>query len=289
MSTDIWNALEPTDPKYTKNFKKGFSGTAINPTYGMKKLTEVFGACGVGWGDEIIESRFDEGAWFNERDRETIHTIILKLWFYNGEGEKASVIGVGTTTFIGQNKHGVFTDEEYFKKTMTDALSNASKKLGLSADIFMGLYDDSKYLNEVTQKFAPPPPMPKRADVNKALQACTTVKEIDDIANKVEKKYGETATLPTGHKSEIWSQLFETHYKRVKGIQPFNANETPEDLQKRFDTMVDTCQDWATYGFCEKMYLDNPALKITKNFTALERLEKDMHDRHGQGELGDRS
>ncbi len=279
MNTDIWSILETTDPKYTKDFKKGFSGTAINPTYGMKKLTEVFGPCGDGWGDEIMESRFDEGAWLSEKDREIIHTIILRLW-YMMDGIKHEVIGVGTTTFIGKNKHGIYTDEEYFKKTMTDAMTNASKKLGLSADIFMGLYDDSKYLNEVKQKFAPKLKMPKRAEWNKKLSVCKTKEDY----NKVQKEFIEEFTneiwdKPSGHptkKDETNYQMFTAHLNRVNGEPPVNANTSPTELQTEWAKLADNCRDRETLESLETQVNRNRTLDTEANWGTLEDLHKEL-------------
>ena len=44
----IWDQVDTTDPSATKNFTGmgGFKGTAIKPTYLMRKATEVFGPCG---------------------------------------------------------------------------------------------------------------------------------------------------------------------------------------------------------------------------------------------------
>ena len=269
----IWNQLSETDPKYTKGFKKGggFSGTAINPTYGIKKLTEAFGACGVGWGDEIIESRFDEGNWINEKDREVIHTIILKLW-YMTDDVRHEVVGVGTTAFVSSNKYGVFTDEEYFKKTMTDALSNASKKLGLSADIFMGLYDDSKYLNEVTQKFNKPK-MPTRASVNKALGECKTDKEWTDIRGRFEGKYGTMVFLEkSGHKQETWGNLFAVHHDRIHKVNPIDANKHPDDTVKEWREQASKQCSKEVVLELEKQLNQNKVLQTDENYKILETL-----------------
>ncbi len=285
MKTEIWDKLCETDPKYTKGFKKGggFSGTAINPTYGIKKLTEAFGPCGVGWGTEIVQNYFYEGRWLSERDREVIHTVILKLWFESVKDEKAEikhVIGVGTTTFVGANKHGIYTDEEFFKKTMTDALSNASKQLGLSADIFMGLYDDSKYLNEVSQKFAPKPQMPSRASVNKDLLELKTIEQISDYGQAFQTKHGKGVwVLPSGkqgNKRETWGDLFKTHKDRVTGVPPVPASTGPEELQKEWDQLASTCKDFESYTALETMINQNRALDLPENWATLETIHKEL-------------
>jgi hypothetical protein len=54
----------------------------------------------------------------------------------------------GQTTFVGKNKNGYFTDEEAPKKSLTDAIGKALSMLGFSADIYLGLFDDNKYVND---------------------------------------------------------------------------------------------------------------------------------------------
>ena len=42
-----------------------------------------------------------------------------------------------------------FTDEDAPKKSVTDALVKALSMIGFAGDIFMGRYDDSKYVNDL--------------------------------------------------------------------------------------------------------------------------------------------
>lgn len=290
----IWSKLEATDPKYTKSFKKGggFSGTSINPTYVIKKLTETFGPCGIGWGDKIIESRFDGGTLLKDpktalESTETIHTIILEMWYLEEipemEGpvkEKRTVIGVGTTTFVGSNKYGVFTDEEYFKKTMTDALTNAAKKIGMSSDIFMGLYDDQKYLAELKEKFGN---FPKRSKTASSLLACETMEEYLAIKSEFELQWGpEVFDCPSGKQgdnNETWKQVFSIAWKRLNNISPIEDQEqgqtkTPKQIQEEWKAIADKCQDSDTIDMLEKDISINKCLGTDENWGVLDDLHK---------------
>jgi hypothetical protein len=146
----IWNAVERTDPKYTKSFARGggFRGTAINATYLAKCATEKFGPCGLGWGVSVLDERVLDGA-----EGEKVHRVHVKLW-YEWDGKRGEVEHFGQTTFVGKNKHGWFTDEEAPKKSLTDAMSKALSLLGFGSDVHLGLYDDSKYLNDLKREFA---------------------------------------------------------------------------------------------------------------------------------------
>ena len=47
-------------------------------------------------------------------------------------------------------------DDEAPKKAMTDAMTKAFSHLGMSADVFLGKFDDSKYVQEVKKEFSKP-------------------------------------------------------------------------------------------------------------------------------------
>lgn len=152
----LWQAVEKTDPQYTKPFSRGggFRGTATNATYLAKKATEVFGPMGIGWGVEILDEAIMEGAPLDAQgNHEKIHKVRVKLWYKLGE-ERGEVVQFGQTTFVGRNRNGLFTDEEAPKKSLTDAMSKCLSLLGFSADIHLGRFDDNKYVNDLQQEFA---------------------------------------------------------------------------------------------------------------------------------------
>ena len=129
--------------------------------------------------------------------------------------------------------------------------------------------------------------MPTRTSVNGELLEMETIEAFNEYAKRFQMRHTKAVwnqlSGKRGNKTETWKNVFDTQKARINGENPVNANEHPDDLQKRFDTMVDTCQDRATYVFCQKMYEDNKALKITKNFEALDKLNAFLEER-----LGDR-
>ena len=50
----------------------------------------------------------------------------------------------GQTMLVDENKYGTFTDEEAAKKSTTDCLGKCASSLGIGADMFLGMYDDSE-------------------------------------------------------------------------------------------------------------------------------------------------
>lgn len=144
----IWNALGKTDPNHTKGFKRagGFAGTAVKPIWRTMRLTEHFGPAGTGWGmDEPSFQTVNAG-------EEILVFCTVGLWYREGE-TMARVYGVGGDKVMGKNKYGPFTNDEAFKASYTDALSNAMKQIGVAADIHMGLFDDEKYVREAKREF----------------------------------------------------------------------------------------------------------------------------------------
>ena len=186
----IWNSVCETDPRHTKSFSRGggFSGTAINHTYQTRRATETFGPKGIGWGVEILAENWREGAPILDDKHgvighEVVHILRIKLWYLRSQGtghldhERGEVVSFGQTTFVGKNKHGIYTDEEAPKKSMTDAESKALASLGFSADIHLGLYDNNKYVNDLKARIeqAEKPKGPTVDDVRTAMESAATL------------------------------------------------------------------------------------------------------------------
>lgn len=146
----VWNHVCKTDPAFTKPFKKGggFSGTAINAEYLIRKATELWGPFGGKWGIRSVKTSVIEGAPLflasTEICKETLWVTEIVLFHPDGE-----VPAFGQTFLVSQNKNGFFTDEEAPKKSLTDAITKALSWLGFAADIHLGLYDDNRYVNDL--------------------------------------------------------------------------------------------------------------------------------------------
>jgi hypothetical protein len=201
---DLWHAVEKTPPAQTKAITgKSYSGTSPKPYYLIQKATETFGPCGIGWGFVIEDERIEDGA-----GGERMHIARVKVW-YEWQGKRGVVEHIGGTQFSGTRSSGKpFTDEDAPKKSVTDALVKALSMIGFAGDIFMGRYDDSKYVNElrdeeratthqVAPKAAPapvkaPPPAatdsPALATITAALKLCATAEAIENwIASETNK------------------------------------------------------------------------------------------------------
>ena len=138
----LWSAVEKTDPKHTKKANvRGNKITAIAPQSQIKCATEQFGSYGSKWGWKSFDFDYSLLA--------TTGIVIFKGVFYFPGGE------FPISTSISAYKDGAREkpDADFAKKVETDALTKALSKLGFNADVFMGLYDDNKYVMEVTEEF----------------------------------------------------------------------------------------------------------------------------------------
>ena len=150
---DLWNKVEKTNPKYTKKANvKGNNITAIAPQYQIKNVTEQFGSYGKTWGFKSLE--------FDYTLTESLGLVILHAVFYYPGGE----FPIKNAQSIFMDNARTKIDDNFAKKLETDTLTKAISKLGFNADIFMGLFDDVKYLAEVTKEFAEAPAPIKLSD-----------------------------------------------------------------------------------------------------------------------------
>lgn len=144
----LWKSVEKTPKEQTKPITgKSYKGTSPKPHYLIHKATETFGPCGIGWGFIIADERIEDGA-----GGERMSIARVRVWF-KWNGERGEVEHIGGTSFSGTRKDGKpFTDEDAPKKSVTDALVKALSMIGFAGDIFMGLYDDSKYVADLEEE-----------------------------------------------------------------------------------------------------------------------------------------
>jgi hypothetical protein len=117
--------------------KKPISGgrlngkTDISPMWRIKRLTEMFGPCGIGWWYVIKDQRLLEGA-----DKEVKAFVDIDLYYRWGEQVSQPIPGVGGNTFV--EKGGKYTSDECFKMALTDAISVAAKAIGVGGSVYYG-------------------------------------------------------------------------------------------------------------------------------------------------------
>tara|TARA_R110000803_G_scaffold7880_2_gene25359 strand:+ start:1130 stop:1696 length:567 start_codon:yes stop_codon:yes gene_type:complete len=179
---ELWNKVEKTNPAYTKKAKiGGMSITAIAPQYQIMQVTEQFGTYGRTWGFKNIELDYSLA--------ERYDMVVFKGTFFFPEGEFEII----NSCKLYINNAKTMLDDNFAKKIETDALTKAISKLGFNADIFLGKFDDVRYLAEVTKEFSQKTkPEFTEDNFDKALKAGATldkIKTIYSISKENELKY----------------------------------------------------------------------------------------------------
>ncbi len=145
---NIWESVSKTDPKHTKKVKVGgLNITAIAPQYQIMKATETFGPYGVKWGFKAIELDYSLIP--------TFKLVVFKGTFFCPDGEFQII----NSSKMYMDRAENMVDADFAKKIETDALTKALSKLGFNADVFMGRYDDTKYVNAMKEEFSEPQPL----------------------------------------------------------------------------------------------------------------------------------
>lgn len=137
---ELWNKIKSVPEEVKKPITGGrLKGmTDIKPQWRYQVMTDHFGVIGFGWYYEITNQWIENGG-NEEKSAFTNINLYIKI---NDEWSKP-ITGTGGSSFVANEKHGLYTSDECFKMALTDALSVAMVKLGLGSDVYMGL--GSKY------------------------------------------------------------------------------------------------------------------------------------------------
>lgn len=138
----LWDSVSKTDPAFTKKVTQRGGYTSISPQYQLKEATNVFGSYGVGFGFESIEFDF-------ELAEATKLVLVKAVFFYVLDGKRTTFPIMNSWSFMQGSK----VDADFAKKAETNTMSKALSKLGFSADVFMGQFDDPEYVDMVKNEF----------------------------------------------------------------------------------------------------------------------------------------
>lgn len=136
---ELWNKVCKTDPKHTKKVSQRGGFTAIDAHYQIQRATEMFGTVGIGWGYDC-EYIFQN----------TVVICLVTFW-HGSRDNKFGPIG-GAAEMFGKK-----TDTDAPKKAMTDGITKALSHIGFNSDVFLGKFDDNKYVQQMQAEFAEPP------------------------------------------------------------------------------------------------------------------------------------
>jgi len=140
----IWDAVCKTDPNHTKKVNQRGGFTAIDAHYQVQSATEAFGAIGSGWGFETQAPIFEQ----------SMVIVPVVVW----HGDRSNTFG---PVFGCAEMFGKRPDQDAPKKATTDGITKALSMLGFNADVFLGKFDDNKYVNQMKEEFSDAPAEPE--------------------------------------------------------------------------------------------------------------------------------
>lgn len=201
----IWNAVEKTDPQYTKKVTFGRGFTSIDPQYQIMRMTELFGPVGQGWGYEVAHSTLQAG-------NALLAVADVSVWTIRNDLVKkfGPVRGLD---YIVSEKGKI--DEDAPKKAMTDALTKALSHLGLGADVFLGKFDDNRYVAKMNKEFseknaaaeAKKEENPRLNQIVDSIKDCKTKAEIEALKASIRT---EVAQMPKANGMYL-ATVFKNH------------------------------------------------------------------------------
>jgi hypothetical protein len=232
-NTVYWNALANTPSEYCKDFKRsgGFQGTSIDPTYRIRKLTEMFGPCGVGWG--FVQ----EDQWSDAGSGAYVVYVRGYLWYMH-EGERCQTMSHTGGTVCDR------APDEAYKMSETDALGKCCLDLGMAADVYMGIHDGDKYQDTRDAKYTAKPAEAGRrqagtnpSNAPKAAEAVPATaiaeKEFDSIAAEIQ-------ALPDDVAAMHYSQVLFNRMLLSKDLDPAALSSLAEKMLVRRAALVGT-------------------------------------------------
>jgi hypothetical protein len=177
---DLWNSVCVTPPEITKHVKRRGGFTAVCAQAQRKNATELWGPYGKDWGmknvtAQLIGEQITAG---------NPIALVMKGTFFFPEGE-----------FDVFGDHAWEVGDDVYKKLLTDITTKALSMLGFNADVFLGLYDDNKYVAEQRKKSnekkkdekAPNSATNKDAteDLSERINLCRGWKALENIAAEI--------------------------------------------------------------------------------------------------------
>jgi hypothetical protein len=221
----IWNQVSKTDVDHTKQVSFGRKFTAIDAHSQIMEATRMFGPVGTGWG-------YNTEFGFMDTQRETFVYCDLELW-YSSEGKPwegqagpkvrnsfGPIRGMCALQGVKADGKTKPSDSDAAKKAMTDALTKGLSHLGFNADVFLGLFDDNKYvqgLQKEKQQEESASELAYQQDRQKFIEAINKCKKPEMMDAVLENHKLWMAGLPVATATEMRSWVLKKKTELADG------------------------------------------------------------------------
>lgn len=226
MCLELWNKLNKPPGTALKAIGAGrLKGKSdVNPQWRIKVMTDTFGPCGIGWKYTV------EKQWTERGTNDQVFAFVnVNLYVKNDGAWSDAIPGTGGSMLITKEKEGLHNSDEAFKMATTDALSVAMKMLGVAAEVYLGNWDGSKYINQEEQK----------AEKKEEPKTAKKEENKEDIPDKLGEEYPEfePAKVTSEKISELQQKALVGTMKR-HGVSDndfiehftFKVNDTPKAM-----------------------------------------------------------
>lgn len=186
----LWDSVKVTNPSAVKKITgKSYQGNSPKPYWLIERATDTFGPIGIGWGVTVKSERFERMS-----DTDVLHVAVVSIWYVLDGKRSETFDQMGGTKAAYMTSAGkLMVDEDAGKKSVTDAMVKCLSMIGFCADIFSGMWDDSKYVEWAAEQYEDKPRFDAALAV-KAMNAAKTVQELKShfaaawkMADKVER------------------------------------------------------------------------------------------------------
>lgn len=197
---EFWNAVEKTDPKHTKLVSFGARQfTSIDAMYQIRCATEQWGPVGGRWWWEVEHSIIDG-------------MFLARVQLFTPLGGRP-IIQYGCAQLTGGKK----PDHDAPKKAVTDGLTKCLSYVGFNADVFLGRFDDTKYVQQ------------RNTEERERERPQATPAQLEQIQSLAAEIYGDGAAQHVAHQI------------RKRNVQSFEV--LPAEIAVRWIGYLETQQE----------------------------------------------
>ena len=217
----IWNSVKSVPKAALKPIDAGRQKglTAINPTWQLEKMTELFGPVGVGWTIRYVKEPIVDIEITGEKIVQIDAYIKIKV---DGEWSE-EVQGFGSGKLVAKESKGYYVDDDVWKKASTDAISNALNKWGVGADVRFKNAEENKYTapkGEPVNELKPIKPVGEKLG-NDEIITKEQAEHLESVLDKAHKKIPDMLDWINGSRegeqAEDITQLTYGEYAQIVG------------------------------------------------------------------------
>ena len=198
----LWEAVCTTSPDILKKVNQRGGYFAIDAYSQIMAATKQFGPVGLGWGWEIMEFQYLPN-----------DTMVVHLRMWHGADNKHAHFN----HFDVCGQAGIYTkgdnpkpDADCAKKAVTDAITKGLSYLGFNADVFLGKFDDNKYVESLKANGKPSVPAgvteikDRWRTMFATLEGIKNEKDLDKLVKKGATLMNDLQkNLPVWHKTAL--------------------------------------------------------------------------------------